>query len=100
LANAGNISKGVRNVGEGGRSPFGLFDMSGNAWEWTASDAKSYPNGKEFPWSRTRLKIIRGGNWQSNENTATTTFRGYYGAIGEREYNGTGFRCVKDIARD
>lgn len=100
LANADSSSGGIRSVGEGGRSPFGLFDMSGNAWEWTSSDARSFPGGKEFPWSRLRLKIIRGGNWQSDSKTATAVFRGYYGAAGEREYNGTSFRCVKDIASE
>jgi formylglycine-generating enzyme required for sulfatase activity len=100
LANADNISKGVRKTGEGGRSPFGLFDMSGNAWEWTSSDAKSYPGGKEFPWSRLKLKIIRGGNWQSGSHTATTVFSRLLRCCGEREYDGTGFRCVKDVPKD
>ncbi len=99
LANAGGKAKGLRAVGQGGSSPFGIYDMSGNAWEWTSSDARSYPGGKEFPWSRMRLKIIRGGNWQSDPRSATTFFRGFYGAAGEREYNGTSFRCVKDLAK-
>ncbi|HQU91432.1 MAG TPA: SUMF1/EgtB/PvdO family nonheme iron enzyme [Pyrinomonadaceae bacterium] len=99
LANAGGQLKGLRPVGQGGASPFGIYDMSGNAWEWTSSDARSYPGGKEFPWSRMRLKIIRGGNWQSDPRSATTYFRGFYGAAGEREYNGTSFRCVKDIPK-
>jgi serine/threonine-protein kinase len=99
LANAGGQTKGLRPVGQGGASPFGIYDMSGNAWEWTSSDARSYPAGKEFPSSRLRLKIIRGGNWQSDTRSATTYFRGFYGAAGEREYNGTSFRCVKDLAK-
>ena len=76
-----------------------MYDMSGNAWEWTSSDARSYPAGKEFPRSKMRLKIIRGGSWQSDERSATTYFRGYYGAAGEREYKGTSFRCVKDLPK-
>lgn len=99
LANAGEKAKGLRAVGQGGVSPFGIYDMAGNAWEWTSSDARSYPAGKEFPRSRLRLKIIRGGSWQSDERLATTYFRGFYGAAGEREYNGTSFRCVKDLPR-
>jgi formylglycine-generating enzyme required for sulfatase activity len=99
LANAGGQLNGLRPVGQGGTSPYGIYDMSGNAWEWTSSDARSYPGGKEFPRSRMRLKIIRGGNWQSDPRSATTYFRGFYGAAGEREYNGTSFRCVKDLAK-
>ena len=100
LANAAKTAGGIREVGQGGTSPFGVLDMSGNAWEWTASDAKSIPGGKQIPWSRLRLKVIRGGNWQSDTKTATTYFRGFYGAVGEKEYNSTGFRCVKDPSRN
>ena len=89
----------LRSRRAGGVSPFGMYDMSGNAWEWTSSDARSYPAGKEFPRSTMRLKIIRGGSWQSDERSATTYFRGYYGAAGEREYKGTSFRCVKDLPK-
>jgi formylglycine-generating enzyme required for sulfatase activity len=100
LANAAKTAEGIREVGQGGTSPFGALDMSGNAWEWTASDAKSIPGGKQIPWSRLRLKVIRGGNWQSDSKTATTYFRGFYGAVGEKEYNSTGFRCVKDLPKN
>ena len=99
-ANATKTTNGLREVGQGGTSPFGLLDMSGNAWEWTASDAKSITGGKQIPWSRLRLKVIRGGNWQSDSKTATTYFRGFYGAVGEKEYNSTGFRCVKDVPKN
>jgi formylglycine-generating enzyme required for sulfatase activity len=71
--------------------------MAGNAWEWTASDARAYPGSKEFPRSRLKLKIIRGGNWKSNQETAAATFRGFYGASGEKDYSSTSFRCVKDV---
>lgn len=100
LSNTGNASKDVRTVGQGGQSPFGLFDMAGNAWEWTSSDARAYPGGKEFPRSPLLLKIIRGGNWKSDQKTASTFFRGYYGAAGERDYLGTSFRCVKDLPKN
>ena len=96
-ANVDGASRGVRPGSTSGASPFGIYDMSGNAWEWTSSDARPYPGGKQVPWSRLRLKVIRGGNWQSGEKAAAAIFRGYYGAEGERDYSGTSFRCVKDI---
>lgn len=98
FANVGGTSKGIRPVGIGERSPFGVSDMAGNVWEWTASDARPYPGGKDVPWSRLRLKVIRGGNWQSNSTAASSFFRGYYGADGEKNYSSTGFRCVKNKA--
>ena len=97
FANVDNTVKALRRVGEGTPSPRGIFDMAGNAWEWTASDARAYPGSKEFPRSRLKLKIIRGGNWKSNQETATATFRGFYGASGEKDYSSTSFRCVKDV---
>ena len=97
LANVEGRSNGLRRVGETEASALGIHDMAGNAWEWTANDARSYPGGKEFPWSRLKLKIIRGGNWKSNRESAAATFRGYYGASGEKDYSSTSFRCVKDL---
>jgi formylglycine-generating enzyme required for sulfatase activity len=98
VANVDGRTKGLTRVGENGVSPLGIHDMAGNAWEWTANDARSYPGGKEFPWSRLKLKIIRGGNWKSNSESAAATFRGYYGASGEKDYSTTSFRCVKDLS--
>lgn len=97
IANVDNTIKSLRRVGEGAATPTGIYDMAGNAWEWTASDARSYPGGIEFPKSRLRLKIIRGGNYKSNSESASSIFRGFYGASGERDYSSTSFRCVKDI---
>jgi serine/threonine-protein kinase len=99
-ANVGSPKGAIRETGSGQPSQFGAYDMAGNVWEWTASDAKSYPGGKQIPWSRLKLKVIRGGNFQSDGRTASSAFRGFYGAIGEKEYGSTGFRCVKDLPRD
>ena len=97
-----SVSKtdGAKEVGTGGKSPYGLYDMAGSVWEWTSSDAKQFAGGKAIPWSRFRQKIIRGGNWQSDSRTAASYFRGFYGAAGEKDYLGTGFRCVKDLPKD
>jgi serine/threonine protein kinase len=80
-------------------SPFGIYDMTGNAWEWTASEFKAYPNGKlpdTFAGKR-NLKTIRGGSYQSTREFATTSYRIGWLATGSDSYCCTGIRLVKDI---
>lgn len=81
-----------------GKSPFGLFDMSGNVWEWTASQLKPYPGGSLSNKPTSDLRVIRGGAYDSDQNTATTTYRRGYPARGNYDYAKTGFRCAKDVS--
>lgn len=100
LANAAGASRGMREVGQGGQSPFGMYDMSGNAWEWTANDAVAYPGGASFTPDPPDQKIIRGGCWRTpNSREATSVNRAGWGATSESTYAETGIRCVKDIAK-
>lgn len=101
LANADGASRSMSHVGRHkGVSPFGAFDMVGNAWEWTASDMTAYPGGKLPKQPLSGTKVLRGGSYLSNKNQATTTYRLGWRARGESSYTETGFRCVKDITAD
>jgi serine/threonine protein kinase/formylglycine-generating enzyme required for sulfatase activity len=92
-----------------GASPFLLLDMSGNAWEWTASEYKEYPGGPPYnpPPGFKNLKVIRGGNFDSMPKFATATVRFAYPATREDwspgnkdiDYKGTGFRLAKDAPK-
>src|SRR5262245_5425052 len=91
-----------------GASPFGLLDMAGNAWEWTASDYKVYPGGAPYnpPNGFKNLKVIRGGNYDSMPKIVAATVRRPWPATrddwapGEKpEYSGTGFRLAKDAPK-
>ena len=100
-ANASGASQGMVDVGDytgKGASPFGAFDMIGNAWEWTSSDFRAYPQGR-LPASLSggELKVIRGGSYESTRAYATTTYRTGWPARGAKTYDQTGFRCVKDV---
>jgi len=99
-ANAGTSSAGqFADVGShpDGKSPFGVMDMVGNAWEWTASEWKGYPGGHAPPDASSELRVIRGGFFGSSIPKATTTFRRGWDARGSKEgYKNTGFRCAKD----
>lgn len=93
-----NIAESKRNrlveVGSyaAGASPFGVLDMCGNAWEWTANDLYSYAElGKIIGPG----KVIRGGAYDVSRKRATTTYRGFVHP--DKGYEKTGFRCVRDI---
>ncbi len=97
-ANAGQGSKGrISEAGSytAGASPFGALDMSGNVWEWTASDFNDYP-GRQAPsaLASSGLKVIRGGAYDAPPKNATATYRGAVSP--DRVYDKTGFRCARD----
>ena len=94
-------ARGMAEVGSHkGISPFGAYDMIGNAWEWTNSVFKdsAADRAQSVSQSSQDLKVIRGGSWASRNDQATALFRRGYGARGEeRGYSYTGFRLVQDI---
>ncbi len=87
-----------------GRSPYGLYDMSGNVWEWTESWAKPYPEspiptGHYFTGE---YKVLKGGSWVDCSFyrcgiSALTFNRGYFKPSTKNQ--GFGFRCAKDAKR-
>lgn len=82
-------------------SPLGLYNVIGNAWEWTSSDFKPYPGGRlpnEYV-GKKNLKTLRGGNFSTPKEYATTTYRIGWPATGAENYDVTGFRCAKDGPR-
>jgi formylglycine-generating enzyme required for sulfatase activity/serine/threonine protein kinase len=98
-ANVDGASRSFVEVGQfGGRSPYGMFDMVGNAGEWTSNDFKAYPNGRvsDIYDGKSDLKTRRGSDYATTKEYATTTFRFGYPATGA-DYSLTGFRCAKDI---
>lgn len=80
---------------EEGNSPYGIFDMAGNVWEWTMDWYQPY-EGNNFSSDLygTSLKVIKGGSWQSNMDLARAAIRGK--AIPDQRQNFTGFRCARD----
>ena len=78
----------------------GLYDMSGNVWEWCSdwyhddyfqiAESKN-PQGPDYGTE----KVVRGGSWFSNE-TFCNISRRYKLKPDYRDTN-FGFRCVKDL---
>jgi formylglycine-generating enzyme required for sulfatase activity len=74
------------NIGslEAGKSPYGLYDMAGNVWEWTSSDYDD--SGKE--------KVLRGGSWGSNPQRLRSANRNNIEPM--FRVADIGFRCAQD----
>ncbi|MEM6790483.1 MAG: SUMF1/EgtB/PvdO family nonheme iron enzyme [Myxococcota bacterium] len=76
---------------------FGLYDMTGNAWEWTQSSFDPYPSRSRVdPVQDKRLYVYRGGSWSRRfPKWMKTTLRNRY----ERDqYSASiGFRCAQAI---
>jgi formylglycine-generating enzyme required for sulfatase activity/serine/threonine protein kinase len=84
---AENYPKGV--------SPFGVFDLAGNAWEWTDSDYTPYPGSAFKIVGCNRCKVLRGGSFVNRPEYATATYRLAYEATLIAEPNlYYGFRCA------
>ncbi|HIE91672.1 MAG TPA: hypothetical protein EYQ83_01935 [Acidobacteria bacterium] len=59
--------------------PFGLFDMSGNVWEWTRSPYQPYPFSAADDRDRLgddALWVIRGGSFSDTERNVRAAVRG------------------------
>ena len=76
-------------------SPFGIYDMGGNAMEWTASIYKPYPNGMRQFKPQERFRILRGGAWSMPAQPFARTAHRHYrlADLGQPDF---GFRCARD----
>ncbi len=83
---------------EMGKSPYGIYDMAGNAWEWV-NDWYDHDYYKKSPTKNPlgpttgKSKVVRGGNWLYVQEFLGSSFR--YNAEPSRRHFGYGFRCAK-----
>lgn len=75
-------------AGRSGRRPecrswYGIYDLSGNVWEWTSTP---YENRQSFYY-------VAGGSWKNQDNTGCSETK--YSFYPQNKYPFVGFRCCR-----
>lgn len=70
-----------------GASPYGVYDMAGNVWEWIYNFHEGNPAYSGY-------RILRGGSW-GQQADELQTWAGRFVREPDNSYGAIGFRCVR-----
>jgi formylglycine-generating enzyme required for sulfatase activity len=90
----GNSNNRTHKIGQKRPNAWGLFDMSGNVWEWVSDKYKSYPEAtSQIQQTGVNRYVQRGGAWYFHPTYLRSSYRGV-----TIKGNFAGFRCAMDIS--
>lgn len=88
----GNSGRETHDVGSKRPNAWGLYDMLGNVWEWTADSYALYSAAPIAGRRRAQERVYRGGSWDDHAWHVRAAFR--HRAFSDVRYDDLGFRLA------
>ena len=90
-----NSGKTTHPVGQKQPNAWGLYDMSGNVWEWTCSAYRRYEDKENTNPNEANIsRTVRGGSWNNTPFLVRSAYRLRF--VTNERTNNIGFRLAQD----